>query len=233
MKQPMQPLSVRLFELESIVNETGLLDELNARKRAELDERRAKLADELDVLPDCERELAGLAKDAARTKEASVVAMTAYHEAERASKQATARAVIARMTLEGARQRILTDLERAAPPELAEALEDLSFADTLLRVAVRTDMTLGRNWLGQRTERVTSNINEIAAAREMIAKGDRAILELAHNGRMGSADMIARCAELLASALELAFAFIPRDKWALRRARPETDFVAEMSGYAQ
>jgi hypothetical protein len=233
MKQPMQPLTVRLSALELLVNETGLADELNARKRAELDERRVALADELDALPKAERELAGLAKEATRANEAFAAAAAACHEAERAMKQAIARSVIATMTRQGARQRILTDLERAAPPELADALDDLCFADTLLRFAVRTDVAVGRNWLGQRVESVTSNMNDIDAARNAIAEGDRAIRELAHDGRKRTAEMVARCAELLATALEPAFAFIPSEKWALRHARPGTDFIAEIAGYMQ
>jgi hypothetical protein len=107
-------------------------------------------------------------------------------------KETLGRCVIATTAHEGAKQRILTQLERAAPPELADALDDLSFADTLLRSAVRTDVISSPNWVGQRADTVTSNLDGIAAARDAIAKGDRDIRGLAHDGTMPTDAMVAR-----------------------------------------
>jgi hypothetical protein len=233
MKHSMQPLPARLAALELLVNETGLADELNARKRAEIDARRAELAAELKAFPNRERESAALAKEVTRTTAAFVAAQTAYVESERAMKEATTRAVIAQTVHEGARQRILTELERAAPHELADALDELSLADDLLRRAVRTDVIGSRNWLGKRVHNVTSNVDAIASARDAIAGGMRTIRELAQDGVMSSDAMVLRCIEILDATLEPAFAFIPREKWARRRSRPASDLVIEVTGYAQ
>ncbi|AXL51521.1 hypothetical protein DSC91_004213 [Paraburkholderia caffeinilytica] len=233
MKQQNNPLPERLAALELLVNDTGLVDELKARQRAEADKRRAALAAELKALPNRERELAALAKDAAHEHAALEKAATQYREAERRDKEATARAVIAALTDEGARQAILTKLERSAPPELADALDDLSFADGLLRNAVRTDETANRSWTGVQVKAVTSNIDAIGAARAQLAEAQGAIRELARDGLMPSEAMVTRCAEIVAAAMEPAFAFIPRKLWDLRHDKPASDIVAEVRGYVQ
>ncbi|MBK3786437.1 hypothetical protein G3A43_40245 [Paraburkholderia aspalathi] len=230
---PTPPLPERLAALELLVKDTGLVDELKARQRAEADKRRAALATELKALPNRERELAALAKDAAHAHAALEKAVTEYREAERRDKEATARAVVAALADEGARQAILTKLERSAPPELADALDDLSFADGLLRNAVRTDETANRSWTGARVKAVTSNIDAIGAARAQLAEAQGAIRELARDGLMPSDAMVTRCAEIVDAAMKPAFAFIPRKLWDLRRDKTASDIVAEVRGYMQ
>ncbi|MCX4146759.1 MULTISPECIES: hypothetical protein [Paraburkholderia] len=228
-----QPLPERLAALELLANDAGLVDELKARQRAETDKRRAALAAELKALPNRERELAALTKNAAYEHAALEKAATEYREAERRDKEATARAVMAALADEGARRAILTKLERSAPPELADALDDLSFADDLLRNAVRTDETANRSWTGARVKVVTSNIDAIGAARAKLAEAQGAIRELARDGLMPSDAMVTRCAEIVDAAMEPAFAFIPRKLWDLRRDKPASDIVAEVRGYMQ
>ncbi|HEX7913901.1 MAG TPA: hypothetical protein VF534_38295 [Paraburkholderia sp.] len=231
MKPQNQPLPERLAALELLVNDTGLVDELKARQRAETDKRRAALAAELKALPNNERQLTALTKDAARTAAAFVVAQTAYQEAERAMKEATARAAIATMADEGARQAILIQLERSAPPELADASDDLAFAHDLLRSAFRTREVVGRNVLGTRTRTVHSNGDDITSARKKVSDAQDAIRELARNGEMPGDAMVTRCAEIVDAALEPTFAFIPQKLWDLRRDKPGSDLVAEVAGY--
>ncbi|MFM0263115.1 hypothetical protein [Paraburkholderia sediminicola] len=231
MQLPTPPLPERLAALELLVHDTGLVDELKARQRAEADKRRAALAAELKALPNPERRHSALAKNAARADATFVVALIAYQEAERQKKASVAALVVETMADEGKRQRILTELERNAPPELAEALDDLSFADTLLRNAIRTDEVMGRNWLGQRAYTVKSNCDAIASARKQISDAQGAIRELAHDGEMPGDAMVTRCAEILGAAMEPAFEFIPRKLWDLRRSKPGSDIVAEVRGY--
>lgn len=233
MKPYNPPLPERLAALELLVNDTGLVDELKTRQRAETDKRRAALAAELKALPNNERQHTAFTKDAARTAAAFAVARTAYQEAERAMKEATARAAIGAMADEGARQAILTKLERSAPLELADALDDLSFADGLLRNAVRIDETANRSWTGARVKTVTSNIDAIGAARAQLAEAQGAIRELARDGLMPGDAMVTRCAEIVDAAMEPAFAFIPRKLWDLRRDKPGSDIVAELRGNVQ
>ncbi|RDK04483.1 hypothetical protein [Paraburkholderia lacunae] len=231
MKQQNYPLPERLAELELLASETGLVEQLKTRRRAEIDKRRAELAAELKALPNPERRHAALAKNAARADANFVVALTAYQEAERQKKASVAALVVETMTDEGKRQHILSELERKAPPELADALDDLSFADTLLRDAIRTDEVMGRNWTGQRVYTVKSNCDAIASARKQVADGQSAIRELAHDGEMPSDAMVTRCAEILDAAMGPAFEFIPRKLWDLRHDKPGSDIVAEVAGY--
>ena len=231
MKPQNQPQAERLAALELLVNDTGLVDELKARQRAETDKRRMELAAKLDALPNRERELANLAKDAARAHAAFEKAATEYHEAECRHKEATGRLVIATMSKEGERQHIVSELERAAPPELEDALDDLSLADNLLRSAFRVDEVADRNWLGQRVKKVISNVDGISAARKQIADAQQSIRELARDGRTPSAAMVSRCAEIVEAALQPAFEFIPVKLWDLRRSKPLSDIVAEVAGY--
>ena len=86
---------------------------------------------------------------------------------------------MATMMKAGERQHILTELERAAPPELEDALDDLSPADNLLRSAFRVDEVADRNWLGQRVKKVISNLDGISSARKQIADAQQSIRELA------------------------------------------------------
>ena len=226
-----QPLPERLAALELLANDAGLLDELKARQRAETDKRRAALAAELKALPNNERQLTALTTEVTRTAAAFEVAHTAYQESERAMKEARACLVTGVMADEGARQAILTKLERSAPPELADALDDLAFADDLLRSTLRIDVVVGRNVLGTRTRTVKSNLDAIAAARKQISDAQDAIRELARNGLMSGDAMVTRCAEIVDAAMESAFAFVPRKLWDLRREKPGSDIVAEVAGY--
>ena len=233
MKQQNQPLPERLAALELLANETGLVGQLKTRQRAEIDKRRTALAAELKALPNHERQHSALAKDAARAAAAFVAAQTAYQEAERTMKEATARVVTATMAHEGARQAIFTELERSAPSELADALDDLNFADNLLRDAIRTDVAAGRNWLGQRVHTVNSNLDAIASARKHVADAQGAIRELARDGLMPGDAITTLCAEIVDAAMEPAFEFIPRKLWDLRRSKAGSDVVAEVRGYMQ
>ncbi|MFM0011653.1 hypothetical protein [Paraburkholderia sediminicola] len=231
MKPQNQPQAERLAELELLANETGLLDELKTRQRAEIDKRRMELAAKLDTLPNPERELAILAKAAAHAHAAFEKAATEYHEAECRDKEATGRLVIATMSKEGERQHIVSELERAAPPELEDALDDLNLADNLLRSAFRVDEVADRNWLGQRVKRVISNLDGISSARKQIAAAQQSIRELAHDGRMPSDVMVSRCAEIVEAALQPVLQFVPAKLWDLRRSKPLSDIVAEVTGY--
>lgn len=225
-----QPLPERLAALELLANDAGLVDELKARQRAETDKRRVELAAKLDALPNPERELATLAKEAARVHAAREKAAADDREAERLDRETTGRLVMATMMKAGERQHILTELQRAAPPELEDALDDLSLADNLLRSAFRVDEVADRNWLGQRVKKVISNLDGISSARKQIADAQQSIRELAHDGRMPSAAMVSRCAEIVEAALQPAFEFIPVKLWDLRRSKPLSDIVAEVAG---
>ena len=230
MKPQNQTQAERLAELELLANETGLLDELKMRQRVEIDKRRMELAAKLDALPNPERELATLAKEAARVHAAREKAAAEDREADRLDKETTGRLVMATMMKAGERQHILTELERAAPPELEDALDDLSLADNLLRSAFRVDEVADRNWLGQRVKKVISNLDGISSARKQIADAQQSIRELARDGRTPSAAMVSRCAEIVEAALQPAFEFIPVKLWDLRRSKPLSDIVAEVAG---
>jgi hypothetical protein len=231
MKHLMQPLPVRLAALESLIGETGLADELNARKRVDTDKRRADLASQLNALPNRDRELSALAKTATQARVAHEKAALELLDAERRDNEARARYVMASFQAEGKRNALLRELELNAPPELADALDDLSFADELLRAAVRTDVTEARTWIGAVVRKTTSNVEIIATARAHVAEATRAIHALAHDGTSPSDVLVARCGAILDAAIEPAFAIIPRDKWDLRRARPARDLMVETANY--
>ncbi|MFC5428479.1 hypothetical protein ACFPTO_06630 [Paraburkholderia denitrificans] len=229
MKCFMQPLPVRLAALESLVSETGLADELHARKRADTDKRRADIAVQLNGLPNPERELAALAKSATQARAAHEKAALELLDAERRDNEARTRYVMASFQAEGKRNALLLQLELSAPPELADALDDLSFAGQLLRGAVHTDVTASRTWTGAVATKVTTNLDAIAAARDQLTEATRKIRALAHDGTLPSEVLADRCAEIMNAALEPAFAFIPRDKWDLRYERPASDLVVEVA----
>lgn len=197
-----KPLPERMEILEALVADTGLADELTAKQRTKLDARRAELALELKALPNPERELSALAKETTRTEADFIKAETAYRDAERAMVEARTRHVVTSQMHDGRRQRVLTELERTAPPELGEALEELSSADDLLRAAVRTDVFTAKNWLGARIGNVTTNMPEIKAAREKIAEAQRGVRALVHDGSISSGELVSRARMLVDAALE-------------------------------
>jgi hypothetical protein len=231
MKTTKKSFPERLAALELLANETGLLDELETRQRSETDKRRIALAAQLKALPKPERELAALSKNAERTVAHFKSVETAYHEAERAMKEARTRVAIATLAFEGEKQRILTELARNTPLELTEALDDLTFADTLLRAACRTDVTTGKNWLGQKVRAVHSNLTANASARKKLSDAEVTIRKLMHDGEIPSDALVNRCAEIVDAAMESAYEFIPRSLWDLRRSKPSADIVAEVTGY--
>ncbi|AHI65440.1 hypothetical protein [Burkholderia thailandensis] len=226
-----KPLPERMEILEALVADTGLADELTAKQRTKLDARRAELALELKALPNPERELSALAKETTRTEADFIKAETAYRDAERAMVEARTRHVVTSQMHDGRRQRVLTELERTAPPELGEALEELSSADDLLRAAVRTDVFTAKNWLGARIGNVTTNMPEIKAAREKIAEAQRGVRALVHDGSISSGELVSRARMLVDAALEPLFDFVSRQKWETRRSRPHGDLLAEVAGY--
>ncbi|MFP3577897.1 hypothetical protein, partial [Brevibacillus sp. SIMBA_040] len=75
-------------------NDAGLTGELEAKQRAKVDERRAELARERKALRKPERELAAATEEATRARIALDAAQTAFRDADRADKQATARVVM-------------------------------------------------------------------------------------------------------------------------------------------
>jgi hypothetical protein len=103
--------------------------------------------------------------------------------------------------------------------QLSEALDDLDFADALLRRACRIDEVDDRN------RPVTSNLDHIAFARQRIDEGHRAIRHLMHDGRTPSDALVTRCAEILGAALGPAYPFIHLDLWNLRRSRPHSELL--------
>ncbi|MBR8257692.1 hypothetical protein [Burkholderia ambifaria] len=225
------PLPERMEILEALVADTGLADELAAKQRAKLDARRAELALELKALPNPERELSALAKEATRTEANFIKAETAYRDAERAMVEARTRHVVTSQMHDGRRQRVLTELERTAPAELGKALDDLSDADDLLRAAVRTDVFTAKNWLGARISNVTTNMPEIKAARAKIAEAQRDVRALVHDGAISSEELVSRARMIVDAALEPLFALVSRQKWETRRSRPHGDLLAEVAGY--
>jgi hypothetical protein len=231
MKRSTQPLPVRLAALESLVSETGLADELHARKRAETDKRRADIAAQLNALPNVDRELSALAKNATQARIAHEKAVVEHLDAERRDNEARTRYVMASLQADARRNALLRELELSAPPELADALDDLSFSGELLRNAVFTDVTASRTWTGAVVSKVTSNADAINTVRDRLVEATREIRALAHDGTLSSEVMVERCTEILNAALEPAFAFIPRDKWNLRRERPARDLSVEIAGY--
>ncbi|CAJ2772668.1 Uncharacterised protein [Burkholderia pseudomallei] len=226
-----RPLSERMEILDALVADTGLADELTAKQRAKHDARRAELARELNAVPNPERELSASAKEATRTEAAFVKAEMAYRDAERAMVEARTRHVVMSQMHEGKRQRILTELERTAPPEVGEALDELSSADDLLRAAVRTDVFTEKNWLGARVGNVTTNMPQIKAARAKIAEAQRNIHALVHDGSILSGELVLRARACVDEALQPMFEFVPRQKWEVRRSRPHSDLLAEVAGY--
>lgn len=226
-----RPLSERMEILDALVADTGLADELTAKQRAKLDARRAELARELKAVPNPERELSASAKEATRTEADFIKAEMAYRDAERAMVDARTRHVVTSQMHEGKRQRILTELERTAPPEVGEALDELSSADDLLRAAVRTDVFTAQNWLGVRVGNVTTNMPQIKAAREKIAEAQLGVRALVHDGSISSEELVSRARMLVDSALEPLFSFVSRQKWETRRSRPHSDLLAEVAGY--
>ena len=226
-----RPFPERMEILEALVSDTGLADELAAKQRAKLDARRAELALELKTLPNPERELSALAKETTRTEADFIKAETAYRDAERAMVEARTRQVVTSQMHDGRRQRVLTELERTAPAELGEALDDLSDADDLLRAAVRTDVFTEKNWLGARVDTVTTNMPEIKAARAKIAEAQRGVRALVHDGSIGSEELVPRARMLVDAALEPLFSLVSRQMWETRRSRPHGDLLAEVAGY--
>lgn len=228
-----RPFPERMEILEALVADTGLADELAAKQRAKLDARRAELAHELKSLPDRKRERSALTNEAERAAAAFAAAKAACYEAEKSMLETRGRLVVWTMADNGARERILTELERTAPPELCEALDDLSDADDLLRAAVRTDVFTAKNWLGARVGNVTTNMPQIKAAREKIAEAQRNIRALVHDGSVSSAELVSRARACVAEALQPMFEFVPRQKWETRRSRPHGDLLAEVAGYGE
>ncbi|UEP35951.1 hypothetical protein LL998_06585 [Burkholderia ambifaria] len=226
-----RPLPERLEALEALANDAGLTGELEAKQRAKVDARRAELARELKAVPNPERELAAATEEATRARIALDAAQTAYRDADRAEKEVTARIVMMERQHEGAQQRILTELERTAPPEVGEALDDLSDADDLLRAAVRTDVFTEKNWLGARVGNVTTNMPQIKAAREKIAEAQRSVRALVHDGSISSGELVSRARMLVDAALEPLFTIVSRQKWETRRSRPHSDLLTEVAGY--
>ncbi|WP_321801469.1 MULTISPECIES: hypothetical protein [unclassified Burkholderia] len=224
-------LSERMEILDALVADTGLADELTAKQRAKLDARRAELARELKAVPNPERELSASAKEATRTESDFIKAEMAYRDAERAMVDARTRHVVMSQMHEGKRQRILTELERTAPPEVGEALDELSSADDLLRAAVRTDVFTEKNWLGARVGNVTTNMPQIKAARAKIAEAQRDVRALVHDGSIPRDELVSRARMLVDAALEPLFSFVPRQKWETRRSRPHGDLLSEVAGY--
>ncbi|VUD45907.1 unnamed protein product [Burkholderia pseudomallei] len=216
--------------LDALVADTGLADELTAKQRAKLDARRAELARELKALPNPERELSALAKETTRTEVDFIKAEMAYRDAERAMVEARTRHVVTSQMHEGNRQRILTELERTTPPEVGEALDELSSADDLLRAAVRTDVFTEKNWLGARVGNVTTNMPKIKAARAKIAEAQRDVRALVHDGSISSAELVLHVRACVEEALQPMFEFVPREKWERRHSRPRADLVAEVGG---
>ncbi|KWB70502.1 hypothetical protein [Burkholderia ubonensis] len=226
-----KPLPERMEILEALVSDTGLADELAAKQRAKLDARRAELARELKAVPNPERELSASAKEATRTEADFIKAETAYRDAERAMVDARTRHVVTSQMHEGRRQRVLTELERTAPPEVGEALDELSSADDLLRAAVRTDVFTEKNWLGARVGNVTTNMPQIKAARAKIAEAQRSVRALVHDGSIPSDELVSRARACVEEALQPMFEFVPRQKWETRRSRPHGDLLSEVAGY--
>lgn len=225
-----RPLSERMEILDALVADTGLADELAAKQRAKLDARRAELAHELKSLPDRKRERSALTNEAERAAAAFATAKAACYEAEKSMLETRGRLVVWTMADNGARERILTELERTAPPELCEALDDLSDADNLLRAAVRTDVFTEKNWLGARVGNVTTNMPQIKAARAKIAEAQRNIRALVHDGSISSGELVSRVRACVDEALQPMFEFVPREKWERRHSRPRADLVAEVGG---
>ncbi|KWK82823.1 hypothetical protein WM18_16575 [Burkholderia ubonensis] len=226
-----KPFPERMEILEALVADTGLADELTAKQRAKVDARRADLARELKALPNPERELAALSKEATQAEANFIKAQAAYRDAERAMVEARTRHVVASQMHEGKRQGIVTELERAAPPEVGEALDELASADDLLRAAVRTDVFTEKNWLGARVGNVTTNMPQIKAAREKIAEAQRGVRALVHDGSISSEELVSRARMLVDAALEPLFDFVSRQKWETRRSRPHGDLLTEVAGY--
>ncbi|MDN7881364.1 hypothetical protein [Burkholderia aenigmatica] len=226
-----KPLPERMEILEALVADTGLADELTAKQRTKLDARRAELAHELKSLPDRKRERSALTVEVERTAVAFAAANAARYEAEKSMLEARGRLAVWTMADNGARERILTELERTAPPELCEALDDLSDADDLLRAAVRTDVFTEKNWLGARVGNVTTNMPQIKAAREKIAEAQRSVRALVHDGSISSGELVSRARMLVDAALEPLFTIVSRQKWETRRSRPHGDLLAEVAGY--
>ncbi|HDR9799309.1 TPA: hypothetical protein QDC59_002901 [Burkholderia cenocepacia] len=224
-------LPERMEILEALVADTGLADELAAKQRAKLDARRAELARELKAVPNPERELSALAKEATRTEADFIKAETAYRDAERAMVDARTRHVVTSQMHKGKRQRILTELERTAPPEVGEALDELSSADDLLRAAVRIDVFTEKTWLGARVGNVTTNMPQIKAARAKIAEAQRSVRALVHDGSLSSDELVPRARACVEEALQPMFEFVSSQKWETRRSRPHGDLLTEVAGY--
>ncbi|KVD91361.1 hypothetical protein WS63_11460 [Burkholderia stagnalis] len=224
-----RPLAERLEALEALANDAGLTGELEAKQRAKVDERRAELAHELKSLPDRKRERSALTNEAERAAVAFAAAKAACYEAEKSMLETRGRLAVWTMADSGERERILTELERTAPAELGEALDELSSADDLLRAAVRTDVFRGRNWLGGRVENVTSNMPEIKAAHAKIAEARRDVRALAHDGSISGDELVSRTRACVDAALQPMFEFVPRQKWETRRSRPYGDLLAEVA----
>ncbi|TOY77977.1 hypothetical protein DIJ62_31310 [Burkholderia pseudomallei] len=226
-----RPLPERIEALEALANDAGLTGELEAKQPAKVDERRAELAHELKSLPDRKRERSALTNEAERAAVAFAAAKAACYEAEKSMLETRGRLAVWTMADNGARERILTELECTAPHAVGEALEELSSADDLLRAAVRTDVFTAQNWLGVRVGNVTTNMPQIKAAREKIAEAQRGVRALVHDGSISSEELVSRARMLVDSALEPLFSFVSPQKWETRRSRPHSDLLAEVAGY--
>ncbi|WP_371142189.1 hypothetical protein [Burkholderia cepacia] len=225
-----RPFPERMEILEALVADTGLADELTTKKRAKEDARRADLARELKALPNPERELATLSKEATQAEANFIKAQAAYRDAEKAMVETRTRVVITAQMHDGNRQRILTELERSAPRALTEALDDLSFADDLLRAAVRVEVLSSRNWLGVQVTAVDSNMDGITTAREAISEAKRDVRSLMHESAPYE-ELVAKAAAIVDAVTELAYPFIGRERWERRHSRPHGDMLTEVAGY--
>jgi hypothetical protein len=225
------PYVDRLAELESLVSDTGLLDDLKARKRIETDKTRLALAAKFAALPDSSRERAASAKDSERATAAFKASHLATQDCERVMKEKQCAHVMMCMACEGEPQRLVNELLRTAPSELNAFLDDIAFAKELLRCAVRIDETNDRNWHGTRVKRVTSNVSVISDARAQLDDARESILDLMKNGTIASTELVKRGEAIMEEALRPLFVFVDQRRWEQRRTISASDLVAEVSGY--
>jgi hypothetical protein len=225
------PYVDRLQELESIVSDSGLLEDLKSRRRIETDKTRLALAAKLAAEPDHSRELSALQRDAERATAAFKASHMATQEFERAMHEKLSASIVTRMARDGEPQRIWNELMRTAPSELKDFLDDIAFARELLRCAVRIEETSDRTWLGARIKRVTSNVSVISDARAQLDEAHDSILALMKDGTIGSAEAVKRGEAIMEEALRPLFAFVDQRRWEQRRTISASDLVAEVSGY--
>jgi len=225
------PYVDRLAELESLVSDSGLLEDLKARKRTETDKTRSALAAKLAAMPDPSRELTALQKDAERAAAAFKASRLATQEFERVMHEKLSASIMTRMARDDEPQRILNELLRTAPSELKDFLDDIAFARELLRCAVRIDETSNRTWFGGRTKLTTTNVPAISDARAQLDDARESILDLMKNGTVPSAEAVKRGEAIMEEALRPLFAFVDQRRWEQRRIISASDLVAEVSGY--